>query len=345
MNDDTRQDTQQDSRDMVGELIRRAGRREHPSADEYERVLAAATDALRAKVGQRRRRVMFRSLAAAIVVGMAVTIIVANLPRPYRQSLAQVDRIAGPAEVRQDNEAWAELTGEQPVLTAGSRIRTGPGSRLGVRMTNGVSLRLAESTDVEFTGPRRVRLLSGKIYADAGESPPKDASAVPRIMVETSQELAWDVGTQFEVRYVNENYRLRVREGLVNLQQEARMLRGMAGEQLTIDTARRVYAAHIARDDAQWQWTESVAPDPVIDARPVSVLLNWVARQTGRSIVYARPELMLEADTTMLYGRVYDLEPLEALDAMLATTDFDYTLLEDGTILVDSRLEKTGQKN
>jgi hypothetical protein len=37
-----------------------------------------------------------------------------------------------------------------------------------------------------------------------------------------------------------------------------------------------------------------------------------------------------------LHGRAQDLAPLQALNAMLATTDFQYSLLEDGIILVTS---------
>lgn len=337
MDDDRKQnvhsDRQQDSADFVGELIRQAGRRETPSAAEYDRVLAAATGAFDAKVHQRRRRRALRSMAAVVLVGIAATVLITNLPQPSPQTLAQVDRVVGPVEAQRGDGTWTALSGEQSPIFATSRIRTGPGSRLGVRMTNGVSLRFAESTDVIFDGPDRIRLLSGKIYADAGQS-----SIARRITVETIVGLAWDIGTQFEVQYVNDIYRLRVREGQVNLQQESRELRGLAGEQLTIDAAQRVYRDRIASDDSQWQWTETVAPDPLVDARPVSVLLSWVARQTGRSIEYARPELELEAATTMLYGQVYHLEPLEVLDAMLATTDFTYALLEDGTIFVDSAL-------
>lgn len=358
MMDDERQP---DSTDLIGELIRQGGRRESPSADEHDRVFAAATNAFQAKVRRRRRSVMLRSIAAVMLVGIVTAVVVMNLPPAALQPLAEVDRVVGPSEVQRGSvqrgsvqrgdETWIALTGEPFPLFAASRIRTGPGSRLGVRMANGVSLRLAESTDVVFTAPDRIRLLTGKVYADAGKTSTTDGAAVRRIMVETDVGLVWDIGTQFEVRYVNRIYRLRVREGLVYLQHDLgdvdlqahdlpngrRELRGSAGEQLTIDAARRVRKDRIASDDSEWRWTESVAPEPVIDARPVSVLLAWVARQTGRSVAYARPALEFEAETTFLYGRVYHLEPLEALDTFLETTDFEYTLLEDGTILIDSK--------
>lgn len=336
-------DRQRDSTDPIGELIRQAGRREHPTKDEYDRVFAAATSVFQAKTGRHNRRLMLRSIAAVVLVGIATTVLVTNLPRSSRQPMAAIDRMVGPAEVWRNDEIWTALTGESFPLFAANRIHTGPGSRLGVRMANGVSLRLAESTDIEFAAPGRIRLLSGKIYADAGEHLPVEGapeSRARRIMVETAAGLTWDIGTQFEVQYANGIYRLRVREGQVNLQQESRELQGVAGEQLTIDAAQEVRRDMIASDDPEWRWAEAVAPNPAFDSRPVSELLSWVSRETGRAIVFARPGLEFEAATTLLFGRVFHLEPLEALDVMLATTDFKYTLLEDGSILIDSKPRK-----
>ena len=217
------------------------------------------------------------------------------------------------------------------------RIRTGPGGRAGLIMDNGVSLRLAETTEVVFVEPGHIELIAGKAYADAVAGGGETRTGNPRIIVETPAGKTWDVGTQFEVTYVQGIYRLRVREGEVSLTQASRELRSQAGEQLTIDRSSQVRRERIARDDPEWKWTESVAPDPVIDARPVSAFLEWVSRQTGRKITYTTLDLELRAETTILYGSVHGIEPLEALDTMLATTDFDYTLLDDGTILIDSR--------
>jgi len=328
--------------DVVGELIRQAGRRENPTGEEYERVFSAVSDALHVKLRKRRRRFVAAGLAAALVVGVAVAMLVAPLvtrwPVAPTPALATLDRVVGPAEyLGTDGSGWGDLPDEGADVVAGARIRTGPGSRLGVLMANGVSLRLAASTEVRFAGPGRVELVDGKVYADAAIDVADTASsATRRIEVETPAGTTWDVGTQFEVRYSDDLYRLRVREGRVNLRQDDREFESLAGEQLMVDAARNVQRDRIAKDDEEWRWTETVAPDPSIDARPVSALLRWVSRQTGRDVEFARPGLQLKAETTMLYGSVHFVEPLEALETMLATTDFDYTLLEDGTILVDS---------
>lgn len=334
MNDDRRRpDT-----DVLGELIRRAGHRENPSEDEYERVFAAASVALDAKIGRRRRRAAIFGIAATLLLGAGIALIVANRPTPPAQALAELDRLLGPAEIRAtDPPAWKALSDAGAPLVANTRVRTGPSGRIGLLMTNGVSLRLAEATEVRFVAQGRVELVTGKIYVDADPDFAGAGADGPRIVVETGADTTWDVGTQFELLYTADFYRLRVREGHVHLKRRSRELDGGAGEQLTIDAAQNVQRGRIAADDPEWRWTESVAPHPDIDAWPVSALLHWVARQTGRKVAYAEPGLALKAETTMLYGSVQFLEPLQALETLLATTDFDYTLLEDGTILIDSR--------
>lgn len=332
------EERKQPDRDVIGELIRRAGRRENPSAEEYERVFAAASEALDSKLRARRRRFVGFGIAATLIAGIVVSIVATIRPVPQVIPVAELDRAVGPAEVAGPEAAgWRSIPEAGASLGAHTRIRTGPGSRLGLLLAHGVSLRMAEATEIALLGPRRIELVSGKIYVDAGPVAAAPAGRAPKIFVVTGDDTTWDVGTQFEVLYADDIYRLRVREGRVQVKQPTREFDGRAGEQLTIDAGQNLSRDRISGDDPEWQWTESVAPVPVIDELPVSLLLEWVSRQTGRKVEYADPGLELEARTTKLYGSVQFIEPLEALETMLATTDFDYTLLDDGTILVHSR--------
>ena len=70
---------------------------------------------------------------------------------------------------------------------------------------------------------------------------------------------------------------------------------------------------------------------------PVTELLNWVARETGRSIRFQDAEVKRRAAATILHGSIRHLAPLDALTIMLATTDLDYVELADGTLLIQSR--------
>ncbi len=86
---------------------------------------------------------------------------------------------------------------------------------------------------------------------------------------------------------------------------------------------------------SEWEWAERLAPPFDIDGRTISDLLDWVAAQTGRTVVFADPSAERVAREHVLNGSI-DLEPLQKLSAVLATTDLEVTL-EDGRVLVDLR--------
>ncbi|HEY4645474.1 MAG TPA: FecR domain-containing protein [Steroidobacteraceae bacterium] len=320
-----------DDMDTVARLIHTAGRRAEPPAEAFEQTLASATDAWRAKVHQRRQRNLFVGLAASLVVAGSVAFLVANLPPESVPSVARADRLIGTVEIRSDaNGGWSTLRDETMQLAAGSHLRTHAGSRAGIVLDTGVSVRLADATNVVLESGSSLRLVTGRVYLDTGET----GHVARRIQVVTAAGTARDVGTQFEVLYRGEAYRLRVRDGRVLLSRDAGDFTGGAGDQLTIDASGGLERTRIAQDDAEWQWVESVAPAPDIDEKPLSVLLEWVARETGRAVAFDKPEVERKASTTILHGSIRNLTPLEALSVMLATTDLEYVLPDDGTILI-----------
>jgi hypothetical protein len=81
-----------------------------------------------------------------------------------------------------------------------------------------------------------------------------------------------------------------------------------------------------------------MAQAPEIDGRPATELFAWVARETGRRLRYASPEVEQRAATVILHGNIRHLAPLAALDAMLATTDLEYALIGD-TMEIRARAE------
>jgi hypothetical protein len=78
---------------------------------------------------------------------------------------------------------------------------------------------------------------------------------------------------------------------------------------------------------------QSVAPAPDIDEQPVTLLLTWVGRETGKVIRFASPDVERRAGQTILHGNIRHLSPMEALQVMLATTDFEPAVSDD-TILI-----------
>jgi hypothetical protein len=113
--------------------------------------------------------------------------------------------------------------------------------------------------------------------------------------------------------------------------------RGGAGEQLLVSPAGNVQRAVIAVDDASWAWVQLVVRTPDIEDQPLSNLLDWVARETGRTIRYESPAVQALTRSTILHGSVRNLAPLPAVQTVLATTDLDLAILNDGSLLVMSR--------
>lgn len=313
--------------DALAQLISSAGRRDTPPAHAYEQTLRVATDAWRAKLRARRWR-LASAMAASVVLAVGVAIVwrVTHMRITAPTTVARLDRSIGTVEQRTPHGEWS-IMGSNTIV-AGTSLRTGADARAGFLLQGGQSLRLAAATEVTLLSASQVQLAKGKTYVDTG------GPAARRVEVLTEAGTAFDVGTQFEIQYQGDRFRLRVREGAVILRRDAAEIRSAAGEQLSIESDGAIHRALVEANDADWQWVEALAPTPIIDGRSVAVLLAWVARETGRKIQYADRDTQRRTEQTILHGSIDHLEPLEALRVMLATTDLQYRLLEDGSIRV-----------
>jgi ferric-dicitrate binding protein FerR (iron transport regulator) len=319
----------QNGPDLVASLIRAAGRRIEPPAGAYQQVLTAATAAFREKTAKRRGRTWMLVAAAASVA--AVTLLLQWNGTSTQAQIATVARVIGSVEIAVDG-GWEPMTGTRGSLGTGARLRTLAGGSVALALDGGASLRLAAATEVQMEGPRRVLLRSGTVYLD------NKGSVGTGYQIETPAGTARDVGTQFELHVAGSALRLRVREGRVEVDRAGQLVTGSAGEQLEIDVLGSVVRSTIATTDAAWQWAETLAPAPDIDGKPAAVLLDWVARETGRRLHYESATVQARAATVILHGNIRHLAPLAALDVMLATTDLEYSLVGD-TMEVRTRTE------
>jgi ferric-dicitrate binding protein FerR (iron transport regulator) len=331
----TADDTQPDT-EMLVALIRGAGRREQPPEPARQMALAVALEAWRAKTAHLRRRTAARwTTAAAIAAGAAGLALYALLPRVGMQvpatPVATLERSVGLLEARLDDGGWRVLD-EETSLLKGTRLRTGAGARAALRLAGGASLRLAEDTEVTLASPPLLELVGGRAYVDSS-----DGGIGSRVEIVTSIANATDVGTQFEVSLSHDRYRLRVREGRVLLRHGHGRTEGAAGEELAIGPEGFVERGSVPVMGAEWRWVESIATAPDVNDQPVTQLLDWVARETGRPIRFKDAEVERRAASTILHGSIRNLAPLDALSLMLATTDLDYVELSDGTLLIQAR--------
>ncbi len=316
--------------DAVAALVHAAGRREDPPESAYRKVFGAAHAAFRAKVSRRSRRHAFAWAAAASVLVAAVTVLMRWDPiSVQRMVVASVDRIVGSVEVASDG-GWRPLGRTDGRITRDTRMRTLPGGSAALVFEGGDSLRLAAETELQFEGPRSFRLDRGSVYLDI------QASMGTGVQIATPAGTVRDLGTQFELQVADSSLRLRVREGRVEIDRAGQQLIGAAGEQLEIDAFGNVARSTVAADSDVWYWAEVLAPAPDVDGRPASELLAWVARETGRALLYADPAVQQRAASVRLYGNIRHLAPLDAMDVMLATTDLNYVLSE-GRIEIRAR--------
>jgi len=317
--------------DIVESLIRGAGRRTEPPRQAYLEVYGAAHAAFRRKASQRRERTRLLWVAAAAALVLTVGLVALwSPPAGQRGELARIARVIGTVESA-TGDRWTPLGEQSDSPAAGVRIRTGADGRLALALPGGESLRLAGSTEIMLDAPGRLYLASGMIYVDSGPRP-----AMARLEIVTPAGTAHDLGTQFELAVAGPALRLRVREGMVSIDRGGRSLAGQAGEQISIDGFGSVSRARIPPDDPAWHWAEAIAPMPDMDGRPAATLIAWVARETGRRIVYESPEVEQRAADVILHGDIRHLPPVTALEAMLATTDLT-VLLDGDTMEVRSR--------
>ncbi len=71
---------------------------------------------------------------------------------------------------------------------------------------------------------------------------------------------------------------------------------------------------------AEWNWLATITPPFTLEGRSVEDFLEWAARETGRSVVFASPDAAERARAVTLSGTVEGLTPDEAVAAVLSTT-------------------------
>jgi ferric-dicitrate binding protein FerR (iron transport regulator) len=317
--------------DTLASLIRAGGRREAPPEWAYDRAYAAMANAWQAKLRARRARTIATLAASIAVIGVAAGLtlnLFESRPRVVA-SVAHVERVIGSVQVRGAGaNEWTSLKETMAALPEGTELRTLAGSAAALQVHD-VSVRIADRTQLVLDSQARLSLQQGTVYVDTGG----EVAQRGMLIIAGSMSVK-DVGTQFEVQYRGSDYRVRVREGAVLLQRGALRRRGAAGEQITIDADDVVRSAAIAAHDPAWRWVSNLASAPDIDEQPLTVLLAWVARESGLKLRYASPAVERKATATILHGSIDRLEPLEALEVMLATTDLRHEVLSDGTILI-----------
>jgi ferric-dicitrate binding protein FerR (iron transport regulator) len=325
----------------IERVLKGTGPRDRPPADVESSVREHLRGEWRSIVAEGRARRQWRT-GLALAASLAVAALGIWLSGPLLTGSGEV--VATMALASGDVRAKEGLLGRwQPVgddqsLHAGEALLTGSAGRGSLSLPGGVSLRLDHDTLITLTSADRVDIERGAMYVDAGR---ESVATAPLTVVTSAGELR-HVGTQYEVRLLGTDVRVRVREGHVEWSDaQGRAARGAVGDQLTIAADGAIARDVVPPYGESWDWVAAAAPGIDIDGRPLTEFLDWAGRELGREIAFVNADVASEAAGVTVHGSIAGLTPAQALDAVLATTRLQ-GVMDDGRILIG--LQDTGRQ-
>ena len=240
------------------------------------------------------------ALAAAAVLCVAIALTVVDRMR---------ERGIPPAAAPIASTLFA--TGE--VVFALNDISTN-GGRAAIALPNGVELRLDSNTAITIDSGRRVSLTRGAIYLDSSN---RKGSPEP-IEIVARGTVIRDIGTRYEVRLSEQELRVRVRDGRVEVSSAFGMREADRGGQLSV-TSSGIVSGRASTSGADWDWIVRATRSPQLEGRPLPEFLAWAEREGGRPIRFADPALERANAATIVYGAIERLTVEEAIDVVLAS--------------------------
>jgi ferric-dicitrate binding protein FerR (iron transport regulator) len=305
--------------EMVGRLVRLASPGPEIPADGRERIKAALRPEWRQAVAarRRRRRLLWAggglAAAASLILGVVLWNGIDNGGRATVGPVAHLALVAGNVEIVPPSGApWhgsPDDLGE--AILSGSWLRTDEGSRVALDLGAGRSLRLDVGSRLRIASESAVLLDRGAVYIDSGEA------GNAGIEVRTTLGIARELGTQFELRRMDDTLTIRVREGSVSFDRNGDRLEIAHGSSVRVSSDGSVERGLTRPNSAEWNWVLEAAPALEIEGRTVVAFLDWVARESGLWVRFADAEVERLAATTILHGSVEGLTPKEAAEAVL----------------------------
>jgi hypothetical protein len=258
------------------------------------------------------RRGVAIAAAAVLVFAVALTVVNWRRERVAPQATAPIaSTLFATSEVifHYHGQARAGRVGD--LLVPGTGISTN-GGRGAIVLANGVELRLDSHTAITIDTERSVSLTRGAIYLDSSnrKGPPETVAIVARGTV------IRDIGTRYEVRLSDQELRVRVRDGRVEVLSAFGFREADRGGQLRV-TASGILASRAPTSGADWDWIVRAMRPPQLEGRPLTEFLAWAEREGGRPIRFADPAMERATSATIVYGAIERLTVEEALDVVL----------------------------
>jgi ferric-dicitrate binding protein FerR (iron transport regulator) len=262
----------------------------------------------------RRRGVAIAAAAVLVVTIGAIGLTFVSWPRergaPQAGApIASTLFVTSEVVFKHGGQARAGRVGEG--LTPGTGIAT-YGGRAAIVLANGVELRLDSNTAITLDTVGSMSLTRGAVYLDSSQrtGPPDTVAIVVRGTV------IRDIGTRYEVRLSDEELRVRVRDGRVEVSSVFGLREADRGGQVRV-TSSGILSGRASTSGADWNWIVRAIPPPQLEGRPLPEFLAWAEREGGRPIRFADPTLERANRPTIVYGAIESLTVEEALDVVL----------------------------
>ena len=329
---------QGNSEELFESLFKNAAARTRAPAGDETRIRAELHAEWKQAAGRRRWRRLTVGLAAAATVVIAIfayTGVFNNSPTQITTGIvASVVKQSGRVMTRPAgaNATMQQLLAEE-MLMSGAMIATAHDARLAIRWLDGESIRLDENTQLLLNSETDIELLGGRIYIDSHADDNKPSSK-NELTINTPFGRVRHLGTQYMTSLTDGSVTVSVRQGSVSVTGNNEESIANSGQQLNVSSRGSVSLAPIATYGESWQWVEEISPGFTLDGRSMSDFLNWVSRESGRSLEYVSPAAETLARDTVMRGTV-DLQPMRALELMLQTSDL-VTEVHSGVIKIDT---------
>ena len=287
---------------------------------------------------ERRKRVRMGTMAVAASVLLALVAV------PLWFRFADTNAPVVPAgvivksqgEVRIGDQLVRATSGDDaaPVeIHAGALLSTGARSGLSMDWGQGYEhVRVDQRTRLKIVSHQAVELVSGRIYVDAS---PSRRSTKPKeeLRISTPYGEVRHIGTQYIVAVENDQTDVLVREGEVEVQCDSQKQSVADGTKLSIQGDGCNKRTEIPSYGADWEWVETLSLPYEIEGKRLIDFLNWLQRETGRSVEWGSPDVESLAKNTVLHGPNIEVEPMRALGPVLKSVDLVWSEAE-GRILI-----------
>ncbi len=323
----TNQDQTLRSERALEELLGKAEPRQTPPQEDEESI----RQAVRAEWDQvtnrrsRTRRVTQFALAATVVLTVFAGLFA--LRGPFDG--IELQRVA----------SIEKQFGDITMLSNGQAVETGKNSGLTLAWNDGGSLRLDQTTHVEFESGSEIYLRSGRLYFDSMPSGIPTVITNPneaRLTIRTDAGTVRHYGTQFITQTDGDEVSVLVREGRVTIEGARVKETASEGQKLTITRNGQTSVQSIAVSGGDWQWIEKTSPSLTLDNRPIFEFLTWVSRETGQPLRFVSGNVKNIAKTEELRGvsSIVHEEPSQALHLYMPTTGLAWHIDDDGVIVI-----------